>query len=207
MTAPPPAATAESADDGDLEWLVLAGDEQLRWQASPRIETVYPWLALGIVGSVVSLVAVAIEVLSLLGLFWIPVFLAPAVWQYARVTRTVFVVTTHRVATRRSVLGVTVRAVSLDRIQNTRRSQHALGRLIDYGTVSIEHAGGSDLRFWNVDDPDSVQARLDNFRNRDRGSETGRAAVIDSPGSAEQWEAVLAEVRGWRRTLERSESK
>lgn len=200
-------ATPNGTSESPLEWLVLAPDEELRWRAGPRIQTVYPWLALAIIGSLATVAAIALELLPPVGLLCIPAVVAPAAWQYARVTRTTFVVTTHRIATRSGVLGVSVRAVPLECVQNTQRSQHAVGRLVGYGTVTVEVAGGSDLRFWDVDDPASIQTRLESAREHGRSADTDRAAVADVPGSLEQWEAVLEEVRGWRRTLERPESR
>ncbi|AEH37271.1 PH domain-containing protein [Halopiger xanaduensis] len=200
-------AMPDAASESPLEWLVFAPDEELRWQAGPRIQTVYPWLALAIIGSLAAVAAIALELLPLVGVVLIPAVVAPAAWQYARVTRTTFAVTTHRIATRSGVLGVSVRAVPLECVQNTQRSQHAVGRLVGYGTVTVEVAGGSDLRFWNVDDPGSIQAGLESAREHGRSADPERSAVADVPGSIEQWEAVLEEVRGWRRTLERSESK
>lgn len=204
MTDP---ATPDAASDRSLEWLVLAPDEELRWQDGPRIQTVYPWLALAIIGSLAAVAAIALELLPLVGLVLIPVFVAPAVWQYAHVAHTTFIVTTHRIATRSGVFGVSVRAVPLECVQNTQRSQHAVGRLVGYGTVTIEVAGGSDLHFWNVDDPASIQARLESAREHGRSADPERSALPDVPGSLERWETVLEEVRGWRQTLERSESR
>ncbi len=178
-----------------IEWLSLAADETVDWRGGPRIQTVYPWVGLSIVGTVAVLAAVALEVVSLLALLWLPVFVAPALWQYARVTRTVFLVTTHRVAVRSGVFGVTVRTAGLDRIQNTSVVQEPIGRLVGYGTVTIDPAGGPEFEFWNVDDPASVLSELES--RREHASSSG------VPGSADRWEAVLEEVRGWRRAVER----
>ncbi|NGM67406.1 PH domain-containing protein [Natronolimnobius sp. AArcel1] len=190
-------------DAGDLEWLVLESDEEIRVRTGPRIQTVYPWLAIALVGVAVVSIAVWIEVISLLGALWIPVFVAPAIWQYAQVTRTAFLVTTHRVAVRSGVFGRSVRVVGLERVQNTTRKQHALGRLAGYGTVTIETASGSILTFWNVEEPASVQASLESVTQSGNGDIEDPAAV---PGSSAQWQAVLEEVRGWRRALEQTRS-
>ncbi|OVE85906.1 PH domain-containing protein [Natronolimnobius baerhuensis] len=203
MTEPANERRDRSVDATALEWLVLEPDEEIRVQTGPRIQTIYPWLALALVGSLVVSIAVWIDVLSLLGLLWIPVFVAPAIWQYAQVTRTAFVVTTHRVAIRSGVLGLSVRVVGLERVQNTTRSQHALGRVADYGTVTLETASGSMLSFWNVEGPATVQASLESVTQSEDDDSDGRPAV---PGSSEHWQTVLAEVRAWRRTLEETHS-
>ncbi|MFC4544497.1 PH domain-containing protein [Halosolutus amylolyticus] len=191
MTTPDRRSGAE-----DVAWLTVGADEEVRWQGGPRIQTVYPWVALAVVGALVIAAAVVLEVLSPLGLLWLPVLAAPGCWQYARVSRTTFLITNRRVAVRSGVLGVTVRVVGLERVQNTRVTQNPIGRLIGYGRVTIETAGGSDLVFWNVETPSDVRARLEAQRT---GPESRRL-----PGSREQWASVLAEVRAWRRALDRS---
>ncbi len=102
--------------------------------------------------------------------------------------------TDRRIAIRRGVLGVDVDTVGLERVQNTAVSQHAIARVVGYGTVTIEAASGATFAFRNVEEFDAVHDRLEDQRHG------GRTA--DLPGSVE-WEAILAEVRGWRRALER----
>ncbi|SEW00331.1 PH domain-containing protein [Natrinema salifodinae] len=173
------------------------GDDRVRWLDGPRIQTVLPWVALAVVGTAVLLVAIAVDVLPPLAGVGVPVVVAPALWQYARVSRTAFVVTDAVAATRRGVLGVTVRTVSLDRVQNTTVEQDPVGRIVGYGTVTIETAGGADLEFWHVDEPARVRRRLE--AERERLAADGENGV---PGRREQWEAVLAEVRDVRRALD-----
>ncbi|MGQ3412157.1 PH domain-containing protein [Natrinema sp. LN54] len=177
-------------------WLPLEDGDRIRWQAGPRIQTILPWAALALVGAVALLAAVVVDVLPIVAVAGLPVVLAPALWQYARVSRTAFVVTETVAATRHGVLGRTVRIVSLERIQNTTVEQDPIGRVVGYGTVTIETAGGSELAFWNVEEPGRIRDRLEAERERLTGSEI--------PGRRDQWEAVLAEVRDWRRSLERN---
>ncbi|WP_254767630.1 PH domain-containing protein [Salinilacihabitans rarus] len=179
----------------DLGWLALEADEEIRWRGGPRIQTVYPWVAVALLGTVAVLGAVAAGGLPSWGVIWLPVLWLPAGWRYARVSRTTFLITDRRIAVKTGVLGLSVRVLGIDRIQNTTFEQDATGRLFDYGTVEIDPAGGAALTFWNVDDPARVRARLD--AQRDRGS----SATV--PGSRDQWLAVLEHVRGWRRALER----
>ncbi|WP_255682046.1 PH domain-containing protein [Natrinema sp. SYSU A 869] len=180
----------------DPSWLPLEEGDRVRWQAGPRIQTVLPWVAVAIVGTVILLAAIAVEVLPVLAIAGIPAVVAPALWQYARVSRTAFVVTNEVAATRRGVLGRTVRVVSLERIQNTTIEQDPIGRFVGYGTVTIETAGGRALRFRNIEEPGKIRDRLETERERLTGSEI--------PGGRDQWEAVLAEVQEWRRGLERN---
>ncbi|TYL40541.1 hypothetical protein CV102_02945 [Natronococcus pandeyae] len=190
---------ASGTIERSLSWLALESDEEIRWHGQPRLQTVYSWFAVAVLGMVALSAAVALDVLSVRGLLWLPVFAVLPLWQYARIAKTVFVITDRRLATRRGVLGVTVNSVALDRIQNTTVTQGSLGRLIGYGTVVIETAGGSDLAFWNVDEPLAVRAELESSADR---LEKGGV-----PGTPEQWQSVLEEVRGWRRAIEECEGE
>jgi membrane protein YdbS with pleckstrin-like domain len=190
------AEAVSAATDEPLPWLALEPGEEIRWRGQPRLQTVYPWLGLAVFGMIVLGAAVALEVLSILGLLWMPVLAVLPLWEYVRISKTVYVITDRRVATRRGVLGRSVDTAVLGRIQDTVVSQNAIGRTIGYGTVAIETAGGSDLAFRTIDDPLAVRARLEASADRLDG-----AGV---PGTRAQWEDVLAEVRGWRRALERS---
>ncbi|QLK25699.1 PH domain-containing protein [Natrinema zhouii] len=183
---------------GNPAWLPLesADGERIRWQGSPRIQTVLPWAAFALVGMVALLAGVVTEVLPVLAVVGIPVVVAPALWQYAHVSRTAFVVTDSVAATRHGVFGIRVRTISLERIQNTTVEQDPIGRLVGYGTVTIETASGSELAFWNVEEPGRIRERLEAERKRLTGGEI--------PGRPEQWNAVLEEVREWRRVLERN---
>ncbi|WP_246999570.1 PH domain-containing protein [Halosolutus gelatinilyticus] len=190
------AVEPDPSTDRELDWLALDAGEELRWVGGPRIQTVYPWAALGIVGAIAILGAIAADVLSPWAALCIPPIAVSVWWLTLRVSRTTYLITNRRIAAKTGVLGLSVRFLGLDRIQNTTFEQGVTGRLFDYGSVEIDPAGGAALSFRNVDDPARVRARLEAQRGRDSPT-----AV---PGSREQWAAVLDEVRGWRRALERS---
>ncbi|WP_254523340.1 PH domain-containing protein [Natrinema caseinilyticum] len=189
-------STAGDSTATELTWLPRGEDDRVRWRGGPRIQTVLPWVALAVVGTLGILAGIVLELLPVLAALGVPLVVAPALWQYARVSRTAFVVTNAVAATRHGVFGLTVRTVSLERVQNTTVEQQPLGRLVGYGTVTLETASGTELSFWNVEEPARVRERLEAERERLTGTEV--------PGSREQWEAVLAEVREWRRDLERT---
>lgn len=200
-TTPPegPFDGAAGTTERRLSWLALEPDEEVYWYGQPRLQTVYPWLVLAVFGMIALSAAIVFDVLSARGLLWLPVLAALPMWQYARIAKTVFVITDRRIATRRGVFGVTVNTVALDRVQNTTVTQGSIGRLVGYGTVVIETAGGSDLALWNVDGPLAVRAELEHSAGRlERGS---------VPGTPEQWRAVLEEVRGWRYAIENREGE
>ncbi|MDG5817256.1 PH domain-containing protein [Natronococcus sp. A-GB7] len=198
MTAVTSRASSEPTDptdrDGVASWLALESDEQLRWRGRPRIQTVYPWLAGATLAMIAVAAGVALEFLTILALGWIPVLAAVPLWPYVRLARTEFVITDRRLAIRRGVVGVSVRTVGLERVQNTTVTQGALETVIDAGTVSIETASGSTLAFRSIDAPLAVRAELERAAD---GSE--RAGI---PGTRAQWTAIRDAVRGWRVALE-----
>lgn len=189
----------ERPDDGptahEPPWLTLERGETVDWVGGPRIQSASPWIALGVVVSLGVVGAVALEVVSPLALGVLALVAFPAVWATLRISRTAYAITSQRIAIRTGVLGISVTTVGTERVQNTTVSQHPLGTLIGYGTITIETASGTELTFRNVDAPNAVRERIDRRRDRTTSS--------DVPGSREDWLAVREEVRGWRRALER----
>lgn len=181
--------------DSDVPWLVLSTGESIRWVGRPRAQSAYPWLALGGLGLLVALFALLVDVVPVLVAAIAPFALVIALWGYLSIERVEFVVTTEALYARAGVLGIRVTEVDLTRVQNTELRQHALARALGYGTISIDTAGGDEsLEFWNVEDPQRIRSLIDDRVDRAQGT--------DVPGSLEQWESVLGEVRQWRRALE-----
>ncbi|GAB3040466.1 PH domain-containing protein [Natronobiforma cellulositropha] len=187
---------SDDSEEGPPVWLPLATGESVRWIGGPRIQTAYPWLALGVVGVLAGVLALVVDGIPILASLVALLAVPTAVWGWLAVDRVAFVVTTDALYVRSGVVGVRVRALALERVQNTATRQHALARALGYGTITVETAGGDEpLRFWNVEHPGEVRALVDDRVSRAQGE-----AV---PGSHAQWEAVLEDVRGWRRALER----
>ena len=174
----------------DDDWLTLEPDERIEWEASPRLMRAAP----GIAGSLVLVAltvggAALVDPLVLVGLVVAPI---PGAVAYLRVVNTRFIVTNRACHRKSGVLGISVRTVELDRIQNTRSSQGVLGTVFGYGTVEIEVAGGRDLRYFDVYDPDDLRRLVERFAGgHDR----------ELPGTPEQWRAVRDELREIRRAL------
>jgi len=174
----------------DDDWLRLEPDERIEWEASPRLMRAAP----GIAGSFVLVVllvsgAALVDPLAVVGLVVAPI---PGVVAYLRVVNTRFIVTNRACHRKSGVLGISVRTVELDRVQNTRSSQGVLGTAFGYGTVEIEVAGGRDLRFFDVYGPGDVRLLVERFAGgHDR----------ETPGTVEQWRAVRDELRAIRRAL------
>ena len=114
-------------------------------------------------------------------------------WALLRVRRTEYLLTTRALWLKRGVAGRTVRRVGLGKVQNTAYSRSVTGSAFGYGTVTVEVAGGDDLRFRRIDDPEAVQTAI-----------TDRTAGADErvPGSAAQWRSVLSVVREIRAAVE-----
>ncbi|KAB1188670.1 MULTISPECIES: PH domain-containing protein [Haloferax] len=172
------------------DWMARGADETVVWEGRPRIQTILPSIGVGVVvagGALAAATTIDEPLVGLLALFGL---LFP-VWSYLRVTNTRFVVTNRALYRKTGVFSRTVQRVSLDRVQNSTFSQGITGSLFDYGTVSVEAAGGGEIQFEDVDDPREVRTVID-----------GRLGRDELPGTVEQWTAVLDEVRALRTALE-----
>lgn len=174
----------------EFDWLALDPDERIEWEASPRLMRA----AFGFIVSV-ALVAAALAgsvVVDPLALAILVVAPIPAIAAYLRVVNTEFVVTNRACHRKTGIVARTVRTVELDRVQNTRSRQGVLGTLFDYGNVDIEVAGGRDLQFFDVYDPDDVRGLVERLADRRDGV----------PGTTAQWREVRDELRAIRQVLE-----
>lgn len=188
------------------DWLALEPGEEVRWADSPRLQTVLPWVAVGLVVAAVPLGLATTAVGTSLP---VPVWpaaalgLVPPLLAFVWLRNVEFVVTTRRCYRKRGVLSRDVLAVGFETVQNSAYEQGILGSAFGYGTVTVDTAGaeGAELRFWRIDDPQSVQRLVLDRRDAFRDAHDGTGV----PGSVEQWEAVLEEVRRLRRAAERYE--
>ena len=172
-------------------WLSLEAGETAEWEASPRLMRAAPAVVISL-----ALVAAAIGGAALydrLALALLVVAPLPGVYAYLRVTNTQFVLTNRALYRKTGILGIDVRTVELDRVQNSISSQGILGTAFGYGNVTVDVAGGPDLRLFDIYDPDDVRADIERL--------TGRSD--DIPGTVEQWRAVREELRAIRRELDR----
>ena len=171
------------------DWLTLDPGEEVVWSGRPRLSTIIPAVVVGLVG--LAAIGYAVVVLRVsLGLLALPVALAVPAYAYLQVTNTEFLVTDRAVYAKTGVVGRRVVQSSLAKVQNSSFSQDLFGSLFGYGTVRLEIAGGTDIGFYRIDDPQAVRQLVD------------RATGRELPGSLEQWQAVLAEVRALRTALE-----
>lgn len=171
-------------------WLTLEAGEAVEWEAHPRLMRAVPAillslaLAAGAIGG-----AVLVDRLALAFLLVAPL---PGAYAYLRVVNTRFVLTNRALYHKTGILGIDVRTVELDRVQNSKSSQGVLGTAFGYGTVTVDVAGGSDLRYFDVYDPDELRADIERLAG----------GTDDVPGTLDQWEAVREELRAIRRLLD-----
>lgn len=173
------------------EWMARGDDEDVLWSGHPRVTTALPGIVVGLalvvvgVGGAVTQNQPALSLLAVVGV-------ATVAGAYLRVVNTRYVVTDHALYRKTGILSRHVERVSLRRVQNSAFTQGVLGSLFDYGTVSVEAAGGGTIAFADIDDPRAVRALVE----RQVGGD-------ELPGTIEQWTAVLGEVRELRAAFER----
>lgn len=166
------------------DWWFQHDDETVVWTGSPRLSAALGGGMFGLVIVAVALLA-AVTVdprIAVAGLFGVGI----AGWEFLRVKRTNYVLTTRAIWSKRGVLGRSVRRVGLSQVQNTAYTQSVTGSAFGYGTVTVEVAGGPDLELRRIDDPQTIRREV-----------TDRTGTDDDelPGTVEQWQAVLSVVR------------
>lgn len=173
------------------DWWFRRGDETVVWEGQPRLSAALPGVGAGAV--VCGVAAVAAAVVDLRAAVGGVLGVGLVLWSILRVRRTRYLLTTRALWSKRGVLGRTVRRVGLRKVQNTAYTQSVTGSAFGYGTVSVDVAGGDDLRFRRVEAPETVQRAIADRIKRADG---------EIPGSAAQWRSVLRLVREVRTAVE-----
>jgi uncharacterized membrane protein YdbT with pleckstrin-like domain len=173
------------------EWWFQHDDEAIIWEGQPRLSAALPGVGVGVVACGVAAVAAAIVDLRLAagGVLGVGIL----VWSILRVRRTQYLLTTRALWSKHGVLGRSVRRVGLRKVQNTAYSQSITGSAFGYGTVTVEVAGGDNLRVRRIGSPETVQRTIAEHTD---GTDDGL------PGSAAQWQSVLQLVREVRTAVE-----
>lgn len=176
------------------DWWFQNDEEQIVWQGQPRLSAALPGVS---VGTIICLLAIVAGVLvdfrfAVVGVLGVMV----ASWALLRVRRTKYLLTTRAVWVKQGVVGRTVRRVGVTNIQNTALNQSVTGSAFGYGTVTIEVAGGRDIRFRRIESPETVRSTI-----TDRTSRTDNTV----PGTTDQWQSVLQLVRDVRNSIEHAE--
>jgi uncharacterized membrane protein YdbT with pleckstrin-like domain len=153
------------------DWLSLDADETAVWRGAPRIRRVLPtavatslWIALLVAGAVVAVRTGRLPTVVTVGAAFLLALPAvgAAVAAYLRTVNAEYVLTDRNCYRKRGVLSTRVTRVGLANVQRTALRKDVWGSLFDYGTVSISTAGseGVDLRFPDLDDPESARDEL-----------------------------------------------
>lgn len=198
---------AVEAASGSVDPAAVSADftldpgETVVWTGSPRLSAAIGSLVFGgvlvLAGVTVFVGATLPDIPSrspLVGLVLVVVGLFVAGYRVVALRRTRYLVTTDALHVRSGVFGRRVARVGLERVQNSAYRQSLAGSVFGYGTVSVEAAGGGDLAFRRIEDPREVRALVDR---------RVEVAADPIPGTVEQWEAVLEEVRALGAALTR----
>jgi len=209
--------TSESGGDGGPDAIAddvdpaipLGEDETVAWQGRPRTTVILPSALFGLLLVAAGVVAVLFLntdlPFAILSGGLVLVGLVLPLGHYLTVSNTQFLVTDRALYHKRGVLGRSVTQANLETVQNSSYSKGITGSLFGYGTVEFEIAGGSDLAFRDIHDPEPVRALVDRATREQDGISGGavgstRASAI--PGDIESWRAVRSEVRSIRRLFE-----
>jgi uncharacterized membrane protein YdbT with pleckstrin-like domain len=155
-------------------WVTLTPEEQVVWSGHPSLRAAVGPLAgslllmifgfglmFGISGTVGSLGG-GISLLQVLSVGLIGIGLWSSAVLFLSHKSVQYVVTTEKVYKKTGLLSRTVRTLWIDRIQHTTSTQTARERLLTYGSIEIETAGGADGGFSlaNIPSPDRTSALL-----------------------------------------------
>jgi hypothetical protein len=173
------------------QWWFQRENERLLWEGSPRWSAAISGVAVAAVIVAVALVAAATIDPRLAAVS--PLGLALGGWQLLRVRHTSYLVTNRAVWQKRGVVGRRVRRVGMPQVQNTAYSQSVTGSVFGYGTVTLDVAGGRDLTFRRIDDPERIRAIITDRIER---------SEPELPGTTDQWRAVLSVVRDLNTAIE-----
>jgi uncharacterized membrane protein YdbT with pleckstrin-like domain len=174
------------------DWRWLRENETVVWEGRPRLTTIVGSLIAGlvVVAVAVGLAAIVDPRLAALGLLGVPL----PVFGYLWVQNITYLVTTRAIWVKTGIVGCSVRRITLSKVQNTAYQQSIRGSLFGYGTVTVDVAGGRDIDFRRISDPQAVQEAINDQLNQDDRREI--------PGTTEQWQAVLSTIRGIREQIE-----
>jgi len=158
---------SSSPETAEVSWLHLTDDEELLWTDNPCIWEYLPLFAVGIgviaLGAAIgvsiidlpSVIPIETEVLGV-GVIVLGVLLLAATYLQRRSTR--FAVTSAEVYHKRGIIARNIDELRLEQIQNTSCNQSILQRLLSYGDVELDTAGGSsiEITIYSVSRPRKV---------------------------------------------------
>lgn len=179
----------------------LDSHESVTWTGQPRITTVLPALATGVLFVAFGVVSSLLEE-TLLFLAVVPIGAAIPLWKYLAIQGTQYVITDQALYVKHGVVTRHVTQANLETVQNSAYSQDITGSMFGYGSVEFEIAGGNDLSFRAIDDPREIRTLVDRAASHNDGLDGNDQQESDIPGTLAQWQRIRDEVRGIRTTIE-----
>ena len=180
----------------------LDASESVEWTGRPRITTLLPAVAIGVLFAGFGVIA-GVGGESPAFFFAVPLGAAIPVWQYYALQGIQYVITDSALYVKRGVVTRSVTQANLETVQNSSFEQDITGSIFGYGSVTFEIAGGEDLSFRAIEDPRAIRALVDRAAMNDDGLSGGDRRASDIPGNLTQWQHVRDEIRAIRRSLER----
>lgn len=180
----------------------LATTESVEWVGRPRITTILPAVAIGVIFAGFGIVASAAGE-SPVFLLAVPLGVAIPVWQYFALQGIQYVITDAALYVKRGVLTRSVTQANLETVQNSSFEQDITGSIFGYGSVTFEVAGGEDLVFRAIEDPRTIRALVDQAAKNNDGLTGGGRRASDIPGNLTQWQHIRDELRAIHSSLER----
>ena len=169
------------------EWLHLSEGEEVVWESRPHPVEMGRRLPLGLFVVFVGIVLVAwgtndggVSLVNAVGLVIAAAGAVVSLVQYVYWTNTRYVITTSELYKKHGVVSRDVTQFRLDRIQNTSLQQSTLGRVLNYGNLTVYTAGSGEpeLTFEQVPGPDRASSVLSDQLGRTAGgSDRDQAAV------------------------------
>ncbi|TMT81452.1 PH domain-containing protein [Haloterrigena sp. H1] len=178
----------------------LDSHESATWTGRPRITTVLPALATGLLLVAFGVVSSLLEE-TLLFLAVVPVGVAIPLWKYLAVQGTQYVITDQALYVKHGVVTRHVTQANLETVQNSAYGQDITGSMFGYGSVEFEIAGGDDLSFPAIDDPREIRALVDRAASNNDGLGGNDQQESDIPGTLTQWQRIRDEIREIRTTI------
>ncbi len=182
--------------------LPLAADESVVWTGRPQwttlIPAVGPWIGIAITGAIL----VGVDQLLFGGLL-VAIGGGSAGMRLLRYRHRQYAITDRALYHKHGNLRRQVTRTRHVTVQNSAYKQGLAGSLLGYGTVSFEIAGGGDIAFRGVSDPQQIRGLADQTVGTD--GLTGKDTDTSIPGSAAQWRALHAELQTIRTHLETEE--
>ncbi len=169
----------------EFDWLSLEDGEEVIWSGRPKMNSIYPSLAFGVL---------------LIPVFGLGLLIILASYLYIQNTH--FIVSSEGVYKKTGIVSRRVKNIGFNKIQDISFSQGVFGNYFDYGNVEISTAGGQnvEMRFNSVEDPKKVQELINKrIRSKKKNKPVSEEQSVDRQ--------ILTELSKIRESLEEIKNK